>query len=196
MAISLAGLTIPRLEQVVHRSVHRQPLAPPAIGQFHALSCWQASPGCEEQFIARLAWLSGKQGLDIPRVGVATWRNLVQAGLVNTLADWLTVTDDQLRQLPGFSAASAERLLQGFDSARTRPFQQWLHALGIPAPRDADLSAGWSSLAARTAEQWSRESGIGTTRAEQLLAFFSHPHVQALAAQLLTQDIEGFPNAL
>ncbi|AIL64001.1 NAD-dependent DNA ligase LigB [Pseudomonas alkylphenolica] len=194
VAISLAGLTIPRLEQVVHRSVHRQPVEPPAIGQFHALSCWQASPGCEEQFIARLAWLSGKQGLDIPRVGVATWRNLVQAGLVNSLADWLTVTDDQLRQLPGFSAASAERLLQGFDSARSRPFQQWLYALGIPAPRDADLSAGWSSLAARTAEQWSRESAIGTTRAEQLLAFFSHPHVQALAAQLLIQDIEGFQN--
>lgn len=194
VAISLAGLTIPRLEQVVHRSALRQPLQPPASGQFHPLSCWQASPGCEQQFIARLAWLSGKQGLDMPRVGVATWRNLVQAGLVNTLADWLTLTGEQLHQLPGFSAASAERLLQGFDNARARPFQQWLHALGIPAPRSADLTAGWSSLAARTAEQWSREPGIGTTRAEQLLAFFSHPHVQALATQLLTQDIEGFHN--
>ncbi|MEG0859977.1 MAG: NAD-dependent DNA ligase LigB [Pseudomonas sp.] len=194
VAISLAGLTIPRLEQVVHRSLHRVSLQPPASGQFHALSCWQASPGCEQQFIARLAWLSGKQGLDMPRVGVATWRKLVRAGLVSTLADWLALTGEQLRQLPGFSTASAERLLQVVDNSRTRPFQQWLHALGIPAPRNADLSADWSSLATRTAEQWSRESAIGTTRAEQLLAFFSHPHVQALAAQLLIQDIDGFHN--
>ncbi|PSS57616.1 NAD-dependent DNA ligase LigB [Pseudomonas sp. BBP2017] len=192
VAISLAGLTIPRLEQVVHRGVDRQLVEPPAIGQFHALSCWQASPGCEEQFIARLAWLSGKHGLDIPRVGVATWRNLVQAGLVNTLADWLTVTDEQLRQLPGFNAASAARLVQGFDSARTRPFRQWLQALGPPAPRNAELGVDWPSLATRTADQWSRVTGVGTTRAEQLLAFFAHPQVQALAEQLRAQGIEGF----
>lgn len=196
VAISLAGLTIPRLEQVVHRSVLRQPVLPPASGQFHPLSCWQASPGCEQQFIARLAWLSSKQGLDMPHVGVATWRNLVQAGLVSTLADWLALTGEQLHPLPGFSPASAERLLHAFDNARARPFQQWLHALGVPAPRNADLTAGWSSLAARTAEQWSREPGIGTTRAEQLLAFFSHPQVQTLAAQLLIQDIDGFQNTL
>lgn len=196
VAISLAGLTIPRLEQVVHRNVQRSPVQPPANGEFHALSCWQASPGCEQQFIARLAWLSGKQGLDIPQVGVATWRNLVQAGVVRTLADWLALSGEQVRQLPGFSAASTERLLQGFDNARTRPFQQWLQALGLPAPRNTALGVEWSSLAARTAEQWSREPGVGATRAEQLLAFFSHPHVQALAAQLLTQGIEGFQNPL
>ncbi|MGH8379551.1 NAD-dependent DNA ligase LigB [Pseudomonas sp.] len=192
VAISLAGLTIPRLEHVVHRSVHRPLVHPPASGRFHPLSCWQASPGCEEQFTARLTWLSGKQGLDMPRVGVATWRNLVQAGLVSTLADWLALTSEQIRQLPGFSAASAERLLQGFESARARPFQQWLHALGIPAPRSAELGLDWHSLAARTADQWSSEAGVGTARAEQLLAFFSHPQVQALAEQLLDQGIEGF----
>lgn len=196
VAISLAGLTIPRLEQVVHRSVRRAPVQSPASGQFHALSCWQASIGCEQQFIARLTWLSGKQGLDMPHVGVATWRNLVQAGLVSTMADWLTLSGEQLQSLPGFSAASIERLLLAFDNARARPFTQWMRALGIPAPRNADLTAGWSSLAARTAEQWSGESGIGTTRAEQLLAFFSHPHVQTLAAQLLIQDIDGFQNTL
>lgn len=196
VAISLAGLTIPRLEQVVHRSVLRQPVLPPASGQFHPLSCWQISPGCEQQFVARLAWLSGKQGLDMPHVGVATWRNLVQAGLVNNLTDWLALTGEQLHPLPGFSPASVERLLQAFDNARARPFPQWMHALGIPAPRNADLTAGWSSLAARTAEQWSREPDIGTTRAEHLLAFFSHPHVQTLAAQLLIQDIDGFQKTL
>ena len=196
VAISLAGLTIPRLEQVVHRNVHRPPVQAPADGQFHALSCWQASAGCEEQFIARLAWLSGKQGLDIPRLGAATWRTLVQAGLVTTLADWLTLTEEQLQQLPGFSAASATRLLQGFDSARARPLRQWLQALGLPAPRNAELGADWPSMALKTAEQWSSEVGIGTTRAEQLVAFFAHPHVQALAEQLLIQGIEAFQSQL
>ncbi|TDF85093.1 NAD-dependent DNA ligase LigB [Pseudomonas sp. H9] len=192
VAISLAGLTIPRLEQVVHRSAQRPEVHPPADGQFHALSCWQASAGCEEQFIARLTWLSSKQGLHMPRVGAATWLDLVQAGHVNTLADWLALSREQLSQLPGISTARAEALMQSFDSARERPFEQWLRALGIPAPRHVELGFDWSALAPRTTGQWLNVSGVGTTRAGQLQAFFTHPHVQALAEQLQAHNIQGF----
>ncbi|MCP6215435.1 ATP-dependent DNA ligase, partial [Klebsiella pneumoniae] len=79
VAISLAGLTIPRFEQVVHRASERQPMAPPDPARYHALSCWQASEGCEEQFVARLVWLSGKQGLALPGLGPGTWRTLVRS---------------------------------------------------------------------------------------------------------------------
>ncbi len=195
VAISLAGLTIPRLEQVVHRTVQRVPVLSPASEQFHPLSCWQPSHDCEEQFIARLTWLSGKHGLDMPHVGVATWRKLVEAGLVNNLADWLALTHAQLHPLPGLSTASAARLLQGVGHARARPFHQWLRALGVPATLNVELNTDWSSLTARTSSQWSAMPGIGSTRAEQLQAFFNHPQVQALAAQLVAQGIEGFHRA-
>ncbi|MEG1040842.1 MAG: NAD-dependent DNA ligase LigB [Pseudomonas sp.] len=192
VAVSLAGLTIPRLEQVVHRSAERPAVHPPASGRFHSLSCWQASPECEEQFIARLTWLSSKQGLNMPKLGAATWRELVQAGQVKTLADWLALNRDQLSELPGISTTRADALVRSFQSARERPFSQWLHALGVPAPRHLALHPDWPSLATRTVDQWSRETGIGATRAKHLQAFFTHPHVQSLAEQLLVHGIQGF----
>ncbi|WP_442110328.1 NAD-dependent DNA ligase LigB [Pseudomonas sp. NUPR-001] len=195
VAVSLAGLTIPRLEQVVHRSIERPAVHPPASGRFHPLSCWQAGPDCEEQFIARLTWLSSKQGLDMPKLGAATWRELVQAGQVSTLADWLALNRDQLSELPGISTARADALVRSFQSARERPFPQWLRALGVPAPRHLTLHPDWPTLATRTVDQWSQEAGIGATRAKHLQAFFTHPHVQSLAEQLLAHGIQGFQRA-
>jgi DNA ligase (NAD+) len=62
IAISLAGLTIPRLDSVVLRTTERADINAPNADHFHSLSCWQPTPGCESQFLARLTWLSGKQG--------------------------------------------------------------------------------------------------------------------------------------
>lgn len=180
VSISLAGLTIPRLEQVVHRSVVRQPVHPPPPGQYHPMSCWQVGPGCEEQFIARLNWLSGKQGLNIPRVGPGFWRNLVTAGRVGTLTDWLDFPPED------------QQYIDSLSDARTRPFTLWIHGLGVPVPRNIELPSDWSALAARTARQWQEEPGIGSTRAEQLQAFFRNPQVVALAEQLQAQRIDGF----
>ncbi|MEZ0199002.1 DNA ligase B, partial [Pseudomonas qingdaonensis] len=132
VAISLAGLTIPRLEQVVHRTVERQAIIAPAPDRYHAHSCWQASEGCDEQFIARLTWLGGKQGLALPRTGPGTWRRLVEAGLVTSMTDWLQLDAERLQQAPGISRLIAAHLLGSFDEARSRPFDQWLRALGVP----------------------------------------------------------------
>lgn len=192
VAISLAGLTIPRLEHVVHRSSERVPVDPPSAGRFDAMSCWQASPGCEEQFIARLTWLSGRQGLGLAHVGPGVWRSLVQAGRVNTLADWLRLRKEDLLPLGDFGPVRAERILESFATARSRPFGQWLRALGVPAPRGLALPGDWAGLGARSVLQWKREPGVGMHRAEQLQRFFNDPAVVALAQGLRSEDIEGF----
>ena len=195
VAISLAGLTIPRLDHVVHRSSERVPVEPPRPGRFHALSCWQASAGCEEQFIARLTWLGGKQGLALPHVGPGLWRSLVQAGRVNSLADWLQLREEDLLSLSDFGPARASRVMQSFAEARSRPFPQWLRAIGAPAPRDLALPGGWGGLEARNTSQWKKEPGIGTHRAEQLQRFFQDTAVQALAQTLRSEGIDGFQAA-
>ncbi|MCO7515906.1 NAD-dependent DNA ligase LigB [Pseudomonas guariconensis] len=192
VAISLAGLTIPRLENVVHRSVQRAPLSVPEPGRYHPLSCWQDSEACREQFIARLAWLGGKQGLAMPRVGTAAWAQLVESGLVGTLDGWLALTRDELLRVPGIAETRAEQLQQAFAQARRQPFPRWLRALGVPAPKDLELGPDWQTLAARSPTQWMAEPGIGRHRAEQLHAFFQNEDVQILAKQLHRHAIEGF----
>ncbi|MFD2884985.1 NAD-dependent DNA ligase LigB [Pseudomonas lini] len=173
VAISLAGLTIPRLDGVVLRSTERPELNVPLAADFHPLSCWQPTPGCESQFLARLSWLSGKQGLALPHVGPGTWEKLLKAERLDSLLDWMALNGQELANIDGFGERSSARLLNSFNSARQRPFARWLKALGLPPTGQARLADSWQALAQRNTEQWQAEAGIGPGRAAQLSAFFS-----------------------
>lgn len=192
IAISLAGLTIPRLDSVVSRSVERIELKAPVASDYHPLSCWRPTPACESQFQARLTWLSGKNGLALTGVGPGTWDKLLRAGRINGLLDWMTLDVTELANISGFGERSSAKLLSSFQSARQQPFQRWLIALGLPPTAGIELGNQWRDLASKSLEQWQSEPGIGPRRAAQLTAFFNDPHVQALGEHLRTQGIEGF----
>jgi len=177
VAIRLAGLTIPQLDSVVWRPTQRPELQAPQAGDFHSLSCWQATAECASQFRARLAWLSGKRGLALPGVGPGTWDKLLRAGQLDDLLDWLSLSEAQLRSVPGLGKRSAATLTQSFALARQRPFATWLRALGLPPSGGASLTPSWTALAQRSTQDWQREPGIGPSRAAQLQAFFQHPEV-------------------
>lgn len=192
VAIALAGLTIPRLDGVVWRSPTRPDMAAPEDDQFNALSCWQPTEGCEEQFLARLEWLGGKNGLGLAGVGAGTWRRLHEAGLLTGMLAWMTLTPEQLSQVPGLGERSAASLHQQFQLARQRSFATWLRALGAPSPNAHPAGDDWPALAARDAVQWQVQPGIGKVRAAQLEAFFKAPAVVQLRAQLHDLGVAGF----
>jgi len=192
VSISLAGLTIPRLDSVVLRSTERPQLNVPQAAAFHHLSCWEPTPGCESQFLARLTWLSGKRGLALPHVGAGTWEKLFETGHLNGLLDWLTLDARELANIDGFGERSSARLIDSFNSARQRPFARWLKALGLPPTGQAKLADSWQELANRNTEQWQAEAGIGPGRATQLSAFFRDPQVLALSETLRIAGIDGF----
>lgn len=192
VAISLAGLTIPRLDSVVLRATERTDLNIPRADDFHALSCWQPTPGCESQFLARLTWLSSKQGLAMQHVGRGTWEKLLETGHLNNLLDWLTLDAPELAKIAGFGERSSTRLMHSFHNARQQPFAQWLKALGLPPTGQAQLADSWQALAQRDTEQWQAEAGIGPGRAAQLSAFFRDPQVLALSEILQAAGIDGF----
>ena len=192
VAISLAGLTIPRLDSVVLRAGERADINIPDAKDFHALSCWQPTSGCESQFLARLTWLSGKQGLNMHHVGRGTWEKLLETRRLNNLLDWLTLDAPELANIAGFGERSSVRLMDSFRSARQQPFVQWLKALGLPPTGQAQLADSWQALAQRDTEQWQAEAGIGPGRAAQLSAFFRDPQVLALSETLRAAGIDGF----
>ena len=185
-------MTIPRLQSVVHRAARRPSVQAPDPATYHAFSCWQAFEGCQQQFIARLAWLSGKQGLDLPGLGAETWRRLVESGHIVQLTDWLSLDQKQLLEVPGIAEARARQLQVAFAQARRQPFQRWMRGLGIPAPSGLQLGPDWPTLASRNIEQWLAEPGVGPGRAEQLQAFFAHEQVRELVRNLRSHAIEGF----
>lgn len=192
VSISLAGQVIPRLDQVILRSYPRVDVAAPVAGDFHHLSCLRLAPACEEQLLARLTWLSGKQGLDLPHIGRETWNSLIQAGQISGLVDWLNLDETELATIDGFGDRSTTRLLASLQTARQRPFAQWLMALGVPPTARNNLVGGWHALAARDTQAWQAEAGIGPGRAAQLSAFFRDPQVVAMSETLRVAGIDGF----
>ena len=192
VAISLAGMTIPRLDSVVMRADERVEIHVPTPNHFHHLSCWQPVAGCESQFLARLNWLSGKQGLALPFVGPGTWNSLVQSGQINNLFDWLTLDAAQLANIDGFGERNSTRLLASLRGARQQPFARWVKALGLPPTGDVPLGDSWQALVARDSGTWLAQPGIGPRRAAQLTAFLRDPNVQALSETLSAAGIDGF----
>jgi DNA ligase (NAD+) len=192
VSISLAGQVIPRLDQVILRNPTRVDMPVPDPLDFHALSCWQLDPGCEEQLLARLTWLSGSQGLSLPHLGAETWNVLIQAGLIAGFLDWLTLDAAELANIDGFGDRSRARVLDSLNSARQRPFAQWLKALGVPPVARNNLEGDWQTLVARDTQAWLAIDGIGPGRSAQLSAFFRDPQVQALAETLRVAGIDGF----
>ncbi len=192
IAIRLAGLSAPKLDSVLWRTQQRAKLEVPNPEAYHALSCWRPTPACASQFRARLTWLSGKQGLALPGVGPGTWEKLLQAQRLDGLLDWLRLSAEQLEETPGLGPRSAAKLSQSFALARQRPLGDWLRALGLPPKALAAAGGNWQELAQRSTADWQRQPGIGPERAAQLQAFFRHPEVLALSAQLRQAQIEGF----
>lgn len=192
VVLSLAGLTIPRIDGVAQRGPRLAQVQPPQADTYHALSCWQPTAQCEGQFLERLNWLAGKRGLEMPGIGPGTWRKLLDAGYLHGLVDWIGLQPQDLLDLDGVAERSSQQWHRAFQQARTQPFARWVRALGIPAPTRLELGDSWAALAARDATQWQGEAGVGPSRAAQLVAFFQHPQVRRLAARLQEEAIEGF----
>lgn len=185
VTIRLAGATIPQLDDVMHRQIPRVPIEAPDPGRYHDLSCLRLVPGCEAQFLARLTWISSREGLDMPGIGEGTWSRLIAAGLVEDLHDCLTLSPAELEEVPGVGERRADQWHARFQAAQRQPFTRWLAALGMPSIPQAglDLADSPSSLSAyraRTLEDWQRYPGIGEVTARRLVEFFSNPILSEL----------------
>ncbi|MFZ1871354.1 MAG: NAD-dependent DNA ligase LigB [Chania sp.] len=195
IAISLMGHGIPHFNRVVWRAVERQVPAAPNPENYHPLSCFTLQPGCRQQFLARLVWLSGTHGLNMSGLNEAGWQSLIDQGLVDDLLDWLILTPDQLNDIPGIGNKRAQSLYQRFRQARQQPFERWLIALGAPLSPIQVIGAqaqNWQQMQQITPENWQKVAGIGAKRAGQLQAFLQSPVMLGLAKTLAEQEINGF----
>lgn len=194
VVVSLAGQGIPRIDDVVWRGQVRVKPQPPAP-VFTPLTCFYASPECQEQFLARLTWLSSKQALDIEGLGEAGWRILHQAHRFEHLFSWLALTETQLQETAGITPARGRQLWHRFELARERPFVRWVYALGLPLTTSAIQAAGdthWQQMQDRGDQAWQRLPGIGARKARQIMTFIQEPVVKTLVAWLGEHGIAGF----
>ncbi len=199
VAISLACQGIPRIDEVVWRVAVRDEKNLSKFIQdskLDAFTCFTPYNQCREQFLSRLAWLSGPQGLNITGLGLATWSKLLDANLLPGLVSWLELTHRQLVAVPGISEKQAGKLLAQIELARQKSFKKWMAALGFPA---AGLNTGsatnWLELRAITPEQWQAMQGVGVKSTSLICRFIEHPEVVAMVEKLMQEGIPAFSQA-
>jgi DNA ligase (NAD+) len=151
--------------------------------------------GCPAQRVRAIQHFASRDAFDIDGLGPSTIQLLVDHGVVRTVADLFTITDDDLRGLPRFGAVAATRLAAAIGAARRVNLARFLFALGIPDVGTATagrLAARFRSLAAlqrATEAQLGATPEVGAVAARQIVEFFKRPSSQAVIEALLEHGV-------
>lgn len=84
---------------------------------YNPFTCLKTSPDCEEQLIARLVWLTGEQGLNLP-ISRPVIQQLVQTKKVQRLVDILQLDHQTLRN-NGMTNTESQNYLQLLKEPKT-----------------------------------------------------------------------------
>ena len=126
-----------------------------------------------------LAHFASKGALDIDTLGEKNVEALVEAGLVNDLADIYRLTKDDLLQLERFADISAQKLIDAIAAKKQPALERFLFGLGIRhvgAQTAIDLANHFESierLALATIDELREVDGVGEIVAESVVAWFA-----------------------
>lgn len=194
LRIALAGQTIPKIIDVFIPATERVPLRVPDLQQYHPLSCWRPTAGCEQQFLARAQWLG--EVLEFRGMGEARWQSLLEAELLPDLLAWAALSPQSLAGVSGIGDKRAQKLLANFQRAQDLSFYHWMRALGMPSTsmfgEEFWHRESFATLSRRTPEDWQAFPGIGVGRSQEIVAFLHHPEVRQLREVLSDMGVDGF----
>ncbi len=126
-----------------------------------------------------LAHFASKGALDIDTLGEKNVEALVEAGLVNDLADIYRLTKDDLLQLERFADISAQKLIDAIAAKKQPALERFLFGLGIRhvgAQTAIDLANYFESvekLSQATIDELREVDGVGEIVAESIVAWFA-----------------------
>ena len=140
--------------------------------------CLNAS--CPARIVQSVLHFVSKSGLDVDGFGIKLVEQLVEQGIVRSLADVLRLNLDGLLELDRIGPKSAANLLRSLDQAKETSLPRLLFALGIPNVGEhiADLLAQTFGTLDRlqnaSLEDLVAVPEIGPLTAEALIAFFDN----------------------
>jgi DNA ligase (NAD+) len=147
---------------------------------------------CAAQVKQRIQHFASRKAMDIEGLGDKLVNQLVDSGLVSTVADIFGLDTEQLAGLERMGARSAANLVDAIERSKTPEFGRLLFALGIREVGEvtaANLARHFRSLEAlRDADLEALEAvpDVGPVVAAHVRAFFDEPHnlevLDALAA--------------
>ena len=147
---------------------------------------------CPAQVRARIEHFAHRGAMDIEGLGEAAVNQLVDLGLVHNYADLYTLHKHkaELVELERWGEKSAQRLLDGIQHSKTRPFNRVLYALGIRHVGESvarllvEQFPSIDALAGASAGDLQTISAVGPRIAESILLFFGEKHNRDIIGRL------------
>ncbi|HOU53781.1 MAG TPA: NAD-dependent DNA ligase LigA [Myxococcota bacterium] len=159
-----------------------------------ARRCVNAS--CPAQLKEHLVHFASRRAMDIEHLGDRVADQMVERGLVQSVADLYRLTREQVLTLDKMADKSATNLLQAIDRSRERPLERLIFALGIPQVGEAlarSLAFRYGSLDALEAEcdqppgdedPLMQVEDVGPKVAQAIRGWFAQPENRALLRRL------------
>ncbi|QFU82069.1 NAD-dependent DNA ligase LigA [Natronorubrum aibiense] len=199
--VQRAGDVIPYVEEVVEKGSEGHyelpdhcPVCDSAIERDGPMAFCTGGLACDAQRRRSIEYYASDDGLDLEGLGEKSVRQLVDAGLLESVADLYELEHEDLTELEGWGETSAENLLSEIEASREPPLADFLSALGIPhvGPTTArELAREFTTFeAVREAAETDPErlesvDDVGETVAGQIHDFFASEANAAAVDELL-----------
>jgi DNA ligase (NAD+) len=150
---------------------------------------------CRAQIIQQICYFASRGALDIEGLGEQRVAQLVDTGLVRSVADLYDLTAEQLSGLEGFGELSAAQLADGIARSKDQPVTRVVIGLGIaelgPAGTRVVVRAfpSLEALSQATVDQLEALEGIGPSIANSVVSFFSTTQHRDLVARLIDRGV-------
>ena len=183
-----AGDIIPEVIGVTHHAEDADPYEMPTVcpscgapvvhlEDESALRC--INPECPAQALRNLIHFASRDAMDIDGLGTAVATQLVEKGLVHSVADLYTLTQEQLLTLDKFKEKSADNLHKAIERSKENNLDKLLFGFGIRNIGDkaaALLAEHFGTLEAireASVEAISEIDGFGGVMAQSIVEFFA-----------------------
>jgi DNA ligase (NAD+) len=151
---------------------------------------------CGAQLKGAIEHFASKHALNIEGLGKKTVAQLVDQGLVRSLADLYRLTKDDLVRLEGFADRSASLLLDSIAGSTAVPLDRFLMGLGIRqvgqhiAKVLAREFGSLNEIMAADRERLQQIREIGPEISDSLVAYWSEPRNRDVIAQLQESGVQ------
>ncbi|WP_049899224.1 NAD-dependent DNA ligase LigA [Natrinema sp. J7-1] len=186
--VQRAGDVIPYVEEVLEKGSEGHyelpdacPVCDSPVERDGPMAFCTGGLGCDAQLRRSIEYYASDDGLDLEGLGEKSVRQLVDAGLLESVADLYALEREDLTELEGWGETSAENVCAEIEASRAPPLPDFLSALGIPlvGPTTArELAREFGSFEAlREAAEAEPErlegiDDVGETVAETIHEFF------------------------
>jgi DNA ligase (NAD+) len=197
--IERSGEVIPKVVRVTAHGAQRRPFVMPkecpvcggaVVREEGEVAFRCINTNCPARLKESILHFAARGVMDIDGMGEALVDQLVDQGLVASVAGIYKLTLEQLVDLERMGKKSAEKLLRNIEASRRQPLPRVLSALGIrfvgerTAVLLAEAFGSLDKIAAADLETLQHAQEVGPKVAESIYQFFREPRNQELIARL------------